>query len=269
MRGESTCRCLICNIEATLVRQLAEHDRQECYQQFAGSRSLLSVFPSASDLIAYLHSRRNAENGTSRAESVLCELLQAAVGDGDTAPLREMLVLAFIPTLHATSRWVAASYPSLPPEDIAQHAVASLLEVLHGSEFHGRSSYVAFSISRLLKRNTFSWAHRESRFQRSAANPELIFEAPSNHDSSEPIERTAVLGHLLSRCEQRGWLTSQEMELLVQFKFEDAKDATPRGPGAVHSNASRQRVKRVVGKLRRIARTPLQKDKDHGQGSLF
>ena len=269
MRGESTCRCLICSIESTLMNQLAERERQECYQQFAASRSLLSVFPSASDLVDYLHSCRNTEDGTNRTDGLLSELLQAAARDGDTGPLREMLLLVFIPTLHATSRSVAASYPSLPPEDIAQHAVVSLLEALLCSELHGRSSHIAFSISRLLKRNTFSWAHRECRFQRNAANSELISEAPSNQDGSEPIERTAILGHLLSRCQQRGWLTSQELELLVQFKFEDADDTTPRSSAATHSNASRQRMKRVVSKLRRIARTRLRKQDEHGQGSLF
>jgi len=269
MRGESTCRCLICSIETSLTKQLAERDRQECYREFAGSRSLLSLFPTASDLVAYLHRCRDVKSTTHPADNLLSELLQAAASDGDLAPLREMLLLAFIPALHSVSRRVATCYPSLPAEDIAQHAVVSLLETLHCPEFHSRTSHVAFSISRILKRNTFAWAYRECRSQSNGASLDAISEPLPSHDASEPIERLAVLRHLLSRCQLRGWLTDQDLELLVHLKLEDVGDAPPCGSAAQYSNASRQRMKRIVGKLRRIARTRPRKNTDHGQGSLF
>ena len=56
-----------------------------------------------------------------------------------------------------------------------------------------------------------------------------------------------LLRHFLHRCEARGLLTGQDLELLVHFKLEAIPNRT---------NASRQRMKRLVGKLRRIAQKP-------------
>jgi hypothetical protein len=269
MSRESTCRCLICALERSLTDQLAERHRQERYQQFADSRSLLSAFPSASDLIAYLHTRRNTGNGTHPADRILAELLQTTAADGDVAALRDLLLLAFIPMLHSASRQVASRYPSLSTDDIAQHTVASLLQTLASPEFYGRSSHVAFAISRILKRNAFEWAEREYRSPVHAATPELPFDAPSTHDTPEPVERAALLRHFLHRCQQRGLLTGEDLELLVQFKLDAARDGKPGGPAAVYSNASRQRMKRLLGKLRRIARTRPDKTQDDVQLHLF
>ena len=269
MSRTSTCRCLICALERSLTGQLAERARQERYRQFADSRPLLSAFPSASDLIAHLHTCRSARNGADSTDLILADLLQTAATNTDVAALRDLLLLAFIPMLHSTYRHVAARYPSLSTEDIAQHAVASLLETLRSREFYARRSPVAFAISRVLKRNTFEWAERECRSPVYSAAPETLSDAPSTHDTPEPVERAALLRHFLHRCQQRGLLTGEDLELLVQFKLDAARDALPGGPPAVYSNASRQRMKRLLGKLRRIARTPRGRTQDDLQLRLF
>jgi hypothetical protein len=269
MSRESTCRCLICALERSLTDQLAERHRQERYQQFADSRSLVSAFPSASELIAYLHTCRSTGNRPDSADRILAELLQTTATDGDVAALRDLLLLAFIPMLHATSRQVAARYPSLSADDVAQHVVASLLQILGAPEFYGRNSHVAFAISRILKRNAFEWAERECRSPVYTAAVETFSEAPSNYSTPEPVERAALLRHFLDRCHQRGLLTGEDLELLIQFKLDAARDRKPGGPAAVYSNASRQRMKRLLGKLRRIARTPRHKMQDDTQLRLF
>ena len=269
MSRESTCRCLICSLERTLTAQLAERTSQERYQQFADSRPLLSAFPSGSDLVAYLHTCRSAGNGADSTDHILADLLRSAATDSDVVVLRDLLLLAFIPMLHSTSRQVAGRYPSLSTDDIAQHAVVSLLDTLRSPAFYGRSSHVAFAISRALKRNAFEWAERECRSPVHGAASEAFSDAPSTHDTSEPVERAALLRHFLHRCEQRGLLTGQDLELLVQFKLEAARDAKPGGPPAAYSNASRQRMKRLLGKLRRIARTPRGRTQHDAQLRLF
>jgi hypothetical protein len=256
MRRESTCRCLICGLERSLTVQLAERDRQERYRQFADSRSLLSAFPAPSDLIAYLHSCRNASNGTHPADRILGELLQTTASDGDASSRRDLLLLAFIPALHSTSRQVSGRYPSLPPDDVAQNAVASLLQILESPEFYRRSSHVAFSISRILKRHAFEWAERQCRCPVYANLPDLSSDTPPDHVTAESVERSALLRHFLHRCHRRGLLTADDLELLVQFKLDAARDATDGGPAAVYSNASRQRMKRLLQKLRHVARKP-------------
>jgi len=269
MSRESTCRCLICALERSLTVQLAERHHQERYRQFADSRSLLSAFPSAAELIAYLHNCRSSRNGTHPADHILRELLQVTSTEGDAAVLRDVLLLTFIPSLHATFRRVASRYPSLSSDDIAQHTVASLLETLGSPEFYGRNSHVAFAISRILKRNAFEWAERECRSPVHATGPEALPEAPSTGDTPEPIERAALLWHFLDRCQQRGLLTSEDLELLVHFKLDAARDRMSGGPARVYSNASRQRMKRLLGKLRRIARTPPRRKHDDAQLRLF
>jgi hypothetical protein len=267
MSRESTCRCLICALERSLTEQLLERPRQERYQQFADSRSLLSAFPSASDLIAYLHTCRGS-NGVDSTDRILAELLQTIATNGDAAALRDLLLLAFIPMLHATSRQVAARYLSLSTDDIAQHVVASLLQILGSPEFNGRSSHIAFAISRILKRNAFEWARRECLSPLHDA-VETFSDPASSYDTPEPVERAALLQHFLHRCQQRGLLTREDLELLVQCKLDTARDREPGGPAAVVSNAARQRMKRLLGKLRRIARTPRNSTQNEVQLRLF
>jgi NAD(P)H-dependent FMN reductase len=268
MSRESTCRCLICALERSLTEQLGERPRQERYQQFADSRSLLSAFPSASDLIAYLHSSRGTSDGVDSTDRILAELLRTMASDGDAAALRDLLLLAFIPMLHGTSRQVVARYSSLSADDIAQHVVASLLQILGSPEFNGRSSHVAFAISRILKRNAFAWAGRECRSPLHDA-VETVSDAASGCDTPEPVERAALLRHFLHRCQQRGLLTGEDLQLLVQYKLDAARDREPGGPAAVVSNASRQRMKRLLGKLRRIARAPRSRTQNEVQLRLF
>jgi hypothetical protein len=243
----STCRCLICDLERTLMIKSLECDSERRFRAFARSRPLLSPFQAALDLIAFLHTRSSG-NGISLSDPILSELLQAAATDGDAA-LRDLLLLVFIPMLHGTSRQVASRYPSLAPDDISQHVVLSLLQILGTPEFYGRASHVAFAIARELKRQTYEWAVREAR---SAGASEL----PADPDSAETFERSVLLRHFLHRCLEHGLLTDEELELLVQFKLAAVRDRKAGGPAALYSNASRQRMKRLLSKLRRIAGKP-------------
>jgi hypothetical protein len=264
MSRESTCRCLICRLERRLTEQLAAGDGQARYLQFAGSRSLLSAFPVVSDLITYLRACRSAGNGTHPADRILVELLQTTAIEAHAAALRDLLLLAFIPTVHSTSRQVATRYPSLSADDIAQHVVVSLLQILGSPQFCNRNSHVAYAISRLLKRNTFEWADRECRLRGYGALPETSSDAPLPLDSAEPLERGALLRHFLYRCQRRGLLNGEDLELLAQFKLDARRDRKPGDPAAVYSNASRQRMKRLMHKLRLIARTPCRPKTEDG-----
>jgi hypothetical protein len=262
MNRESTCRCLICDLERTLSIEIAGSRFEVCYQAFAHSRSLLAAFPSASDLVVFLHTR-TVNNGIPISDRILRDLLQTNAAGGCTA-LRDLLLLAFIPMLHATSRQVASCYPSLSSDDISQHAVLSLLQILGAPEFYGRSSHIAFAISRVLKRNAFEWAARETRLAVGRGIEETAQDFPLARNKGVPFERVIFLRHFLHRCHERGLLTGEDLALLVQFKLDAARDRNAGSP-ALYSNASRQRMKRLLGKLRRIARKPT----DDAQLRLF
>lgn len=254
MSRESTCRCLICDLERTLGVEMAGSRFEVCYQTFAHSRSLLATFPSASDLVVFLHTR-TTNNGIPISDRILRDLLQTNATDG-CAALRDLLLLAFIPMLHATSRQVASRYPSLSSDDISQHVVLSLLQILGAPEFYRRSSHIAFAISRVLKRNAFEWAARETRLAVGREIEETVLNCPLTGDTTVPFERVVFLRHFLHRCRERGLLSGEDFALLVRFKLDAARDPNAGGPAALYSNASRQRMKRLLRKLRRIARKP-------------
>jgi hypothetical protein len=254
MSRESTCRCLICDLERTLCVEIARSPFEVCYRSFAHSRSLLATFPAASDLVAFLHTR-STNNGIPISDHIVRELLVSTATGGDVA-LRDLLLLAFVPMLHSTSRQVARRYPSLPPEDISQHVVLCLLQILGSPEFYARSSHIAFAISRVLKRNAFEWARRENRLAVRSEGQEAVAEFAFMNERGEPFERAVLLRHFLHCCHARGLLTGDELQLLVQVKLDAARDRKANGPAAVYSNASRQRVKRLIAKLRRIALSP-------------
>src|SRR5208283_668930 len=73
--------------------------------------------------------------------------------------------------------------------------------------------------------------------------------------AEESFERHAMLRHFLNLCQQRAYLTSDEINLLIDLKLEETIDAGVADPTRRTSNLFRQRVKRLMTKLRRLART--------------
>jgi hypothetical protein len=249
-------------MERHLTEQFAGPVGRETYRQFTTFSPVLSAFPAASDLITFLHTEQSTGNGSSSKDVILAELLRDTTGNGRPATSRELLLLAFVPMLHRISRQVITRCPLLPPDDVAQHVVIALLESFGLPDFAGRDSHLAFAIARLLRRNAFAWAERESRGAiHGFGGIDSLERAPAG-DGPQPIERAAFLRHFLDRCRQRGVLSGEDLELLVQYKLDEL-------PSAVYSNASRQRIKRLLAKLRRVARRPRRTKFDDRQLRLF
>ncbi len=262
MNRESHCRCLLCGMERHLAEQFAEPAGQDAYRQFASFSPVLSAFPAASDLISFLHTEHSAENRTHSKDGILAELLRGTTNNGRSPTAQELLLLAFLPMLHRISRQVLKRCRGLPSDDVAQHVVAALLESFGSPEFAGRDSHLAFAIARLLRRNAFAWAERESRDYVNGFDRVETLEGAPDRDGPQPIERAALLRHFLDRCRQRGVLSGEDLDLLVQFKLDEL-------PTADYSNASRQRMKRLLSKLRRAAKRPRRPKFDDRQPRLF
>jgi len=210
------------------------------------SRSLhLSRFSSISTLIRHLR--------TSSSDSEIDELL------GELCTLRKahseivesLLVLVFLPMLHMTIRRVTEVQPALATEDVTQQALNFFLQYLASADLNTRRSYFAFAISRTVKRKTFEWARRESLIEK--------MEMPRNFDtlavvvSEETFERPAVLRHFLHKTLANHLLTDSELDLLIEFKLEGNGGSDFEASGRGNSNMLRQRLKRLLAKLRRIA----------------
>jgi hypothetical protein len=254
LKTRSACRCLLCQLESHLKQQLDRDGLEIEYQKLAASRSSLSRFPTVSALSAHLRTCRSSRDGTHPADPLLFELLHVGRTEGTERLARDVLLLAFIPALHATARQISLRYPLLPADDTAQHLVAALLEVLGSTELLLRSSHLPFVISRMLKRNGFDWAEREARSPTNGAGDELFRETPETTEGSRSFEQAVLLRHFLFRCHRVGLLTGQDLKLLVDIKLEER---TFREPGrTVYSNGVRQKIKRLLRKLRHAAQRP-------------
>jgi DNA-directed RNA polymerase specialized sigma24 family protein len=255
MKAGSSCDCLICRLEASLVAELSDRQRQEEFQLFAASSEILSVFPTAVELILHLHRQQDREQNSS-SDQILLELL----GRSSEAPLhaigQRLLLLVFVPTIHRTTTQISIAFPALARDDTAQHLFTVLLELLPSSELGSRRSHLAFTIARKLRRSAYRWAIRESRSYVRNDMDGTLAALPATEASGQDSRSPILLRQFLDDCQRRGWLSAEERELLTQFKLEGSSGqelARRSGHSAV---AIRHRIQRLLDRLRRIAAKP-------------
>ena len=239
MRDRPCCRCPLCRIETELLSDFLDPDLQEACRQVLSSSPALGVFSGPGALLEHLRLSRE----TSSSDAILSAMLRAK----DTfrnGIVERLIILAFLPCMHASLRHVTRRNPHLSPDDASQQALQSLLRFLESEQLRTRHTFLGFAISRRVKRAIFEWAERETRA--------CAFEGgtPDFESPQDSVERLALLRHFLDRAVRRGVLSDDELNLLVQFKLENGlENGTPENS----SNAHRQRLKRLLSKLRRIA----------------
>ena len=241
MSERPCCGCPLCQIETELLTEFLESSRQESCRKVLASEPELAPFAGPGPLLAHLRLCRD----TASTDGVLRALLRAkqAFADGT---VERVLILAFLPHMHASVRSVLRRYPQLPPEDASQNALHSLLRFLDSGQLQTRQNYLGFAVARRVKRAAFEWAAHEFRSRVFDADAETL----DLNGSRDSLERLVLLRHLLDRAVRHGVLDADELGLLIQFKLETGLDGDD--PSA-HSNAHRQRLKRLVMKLRRVA----------------
>ncbi|HET6932111.1 MAG TPA: hypothetical protein VFI45_17420 [Candidatus Acidoferrum sp.] len=236
------CCCPLCLIERKLHAELADPSNNERHRSFLCSAPLLAGFRTAGDLVSHLQSL----NGNSLSDRLLRQLLEArALFPGGMAD--SVFILLFLPLLHSTVRRVRKRYPALTREDLAQQALGALLACLASATLAERHSYLAFAIARNVRRATFGWAAREAKSPLEAPRSDDPREMNFSGSAGESFERAALLRHFFGRAVEGGTLTPGELDLLIQFKLEGGAE------NGAFSNAERQRLKRLLGKLRRLA----------------
>jgi DNA-directed RNA polymerase specialized sigma24 family protein len=248
------CDCLICRLEASLIAELSDDRSKEEFQLFAVSSPILSSFPTTFELIGKLHDHNNHELSPT-SDEVLLELLRRSSDTLFRPMWQRLLLLVFVPTVHRTTSQIAATFPSLTRDDIAQHLFTVLLEFLHSKELRSRHSHLAFTIARKMRRSAFRWAIRESH----TSLRDGMDVPPTTHVETEVNNHHShanfLLQQFLDNCQRRGWLSSEERDLLTQFKLEGATGSELARRNGHSAVAIRHRVQRVLGRLRRIART--------------
>jgi DNA-directed RNA polymerase specialized sigma24 family protein len=266
MISETRCDCLICRLEASLVLDLSGDVANQEFRSFAQSSPTLAGFSSPFDLIERLH-RSQDETPNQSSDEVIIDLVRRR-GENRFGPMwRRILLLVFIPTIHRTTTRITATFPSLGRDDIAQHLLATLLDFLGSQEIGTRHSHLAFITARKIRRSAFRWAIREShRSLQSDAGLRSVrpFEA---HTAAEDSFAYVLLHKFLDNCQQRGWLSTEERELLTQFKLQGISAAELARRNGHSATAIRHRVQRVLDRLRRLARQT--NNSDHDQLNLF
>jgi hypothetical protein len=241
MSDRPCCRCSLCHIETELLTEFLDATRQQSCQKILASTPKLAVFSGFRPLLEHLRLCRD----TPSTDAILRALLQAKTILADGTAER-IVLLAFLPHMHAALRSVLRRYPQLSHEDASQSVLQSLLRFLDSAHLRARQDYLGFAIARRVKRAAFEWAEIERR--------SLVFEPGSDRfdldGCPDSFERLVVLRHFLDCAVRRGILTADELDLLIQFKLENGAD--DHRPEA-HTNAHRQRLKRLVLKLRRLA----------------
>jgi hypothetical protein len=242
MNKRPNCLCPLCLIEGKLLAELRDPGNQVSHRILLRQAPHLAVFRTAVDLLSHLQSL----NGNGSSDPLLGELLDArAVFPGSMVD--SLFVLLFLPVLHSTLRRVRKRYPALPREDAAQQALGALFEYLASARLRARDTYFAFAIARKVRRATFEWAAREARSPLEAARSDDPRETNSSESAADSFESASQLRHFFGRAVQGGTLTPGELDLLIQFKLEGGAE------NGAFSNAERQRLKRLLGKLRRLA----------------
>jgi DNA-directed RNA polymerase specialized sigma24 family protein len=243
-------------LEKSLIAELSDDRTNEEYRSLAASSETLASFRTALDLIGELHAPDDLGHN-SAGDSLLLGLLRLDLTPTAHSIWQQLLLLAFIPTIHRTASQIAATFASLARDDISQHVVAAFLEFLRSTELHTRHSHIAFTIARKLRRNAFRWAIHESR---GALPDESGGDRATHVDDAaarEPLHAEIVLRQFLDNCQQTGWLSPEERDLLFQFKIEGVSCLELARRNTHSAVAIQHRIQRLLDRLRRVAqRTP-------------
>lgn len=254
MMTASYCDCLICQLEESLIAELSDDRSQEEFRLFVISSTILAAFPTASELIRKLRDHGNNDQKPS-SDEVLLDLLRRSSDTQHRPMWQRLLLLVFIPTIHRTTTQITGTFPSLTRDDTSQHLFAVLLEYLHSKELRFRRSHLGFTIARKIRRSAFRWAigdsHRSLSDEMDATPTTILERDVGDEDSHADI----LLQQFLDDCERRGWLSSEERELLTQFKLEGVSCPELARRSGHSVVAVRHRIQRLLGRLRRIAQT--------------
>jgi DNA-directed RNA polymerase specialized sigma24 family protein len=251
MLAGNDCHCLICRLEQSLAREFSQEKGLEDYRRLARSSEVLAGFQTASELIAQLHDQSGDRNA--RVDRVMGELVRARAREPREPIAQSLLLLVFVPTLHRTASQIAATFPSLSREDTAQQLFAALIEFLDSRELRAQRSHLAFVVARKLRRSAFRWAIREARLESSAEGSRVPDPPDRAEELRDETHAAILLAKFLDDCQNRGWLSQEERELLTRFKVEGVTGAEIGGRTGHSAVAIRHRIQRLLERLQRVA----------------
>ena len=253
MNKENNCRCVVCQVERSLVNSLSTQTAQTHFQALARNCSALNHFASPADVIPQLHEHEQVEHTNHKAWNGILHALVDSIADGTAEEIgQQLLLLAYMPAIHKAYAEVCQQFPALGAEDVAQQAALVLLEAARSPAMRNQNGYLPIALARDFHKRLIRWALGENRHsvtseETSAAHPEP--------ESDENFEGAVLLEDFLSQWQRAGVLSQEECDLLRKFKREgfEANELVGINKGN-STNAVQMRLKRIIKRLRHCDR---------------
>lgn len=248
------CRCVICSVERQLASDMTAPSTVGRFRTLIVNTPILSDFESPSAVIAFLHRHPHDSIRIKQSNEIIKALLGTKESCEGPPLFQDLLLLAFVPTLHKTHREICFRFTNLSREDVGQQVLTSFLELARSPALQHRNGYFSAALARGVRKSVFRWAIKESRNLPDAEFPDG---SPSTY--AEPVadvdlETPCVLRSFLARCIKTGALTHSEYDLLVKFSLEgvQAKELA-NGNSGLTPTALHRRLQRIMTRLRETA----------------
>jgi hypothetical protein len=253
MPKENNCRCVVCEVERSLLNSLSTQTAQTHFQALAHNYPALDHFDSPADVIAQLHEHEQVEIVNHKAWNGILHALVESIADRTAEEIgQQLLLLAYMPAIHKVYREACRKLPGLCPEDIAQQAALCFLETARSPEIQSLNGNLPGALAMRFRRRLFRWAISELR--QSFPLEEIAGHIPETH--ARNLEEGIFLEQLLSKAQRMGILSTSECKLVRKFHCEGFLPEELRESGDCPSAiALYYRIQRAVHRLRRIGAT--------------
>jgi hypothetical protein len=145
MKERLRCRCTICELEKGLLDELRQEPNVQSYRQLASQSSILSAFPTTQKLLDSLGGLTQRDRQIHLCDQVLGELLRMGASCNRSIGC-QLILLILLPAMHKTARQIATGFRSLASEEIAQHVVTTILEIIESKALLTQQSHFAFGL---------------------------------------------------------------------------------------------------------------------------
>ncbi len=252
MNKENNCPCVVCNVEAALLDSFSTQTARNHFKALASNYPVLSHFQSPLEAVAKLHEQGEAVNHD--AGNQILHAVIHAVSDKAFENLgQQLLLVAFTPAIHKIYREMCQRFPMLSPDDVAQQTWVAFLETAKSSAMLRQNGQLPVALVMNSRKAMLRWAMREAR---RASIVQDGFEKFSEPLSEDNFEDAILLEDLFRQAQLTRALSQSESQLLFKFRWEGfgAKELAHTN-GRSTSNAVHHRLKRIVNRLRRLARS--------------
>ena len=243
------CRCPLCQLDRTLISRLDQPESMQWYRELAARIFILSWFPDIPDLISQMHTRGSDAEAHHLSDTIYVALL-GELSSPESADLAQTLLLRIlVPVLHKGLRTIGASFPQLPPEDLAQQLVTTCLQIMQSPGIRRKASYLGSSIVERTKRDAIRWAIRQYRIGAREDTDILIDETVESRSPENCFEPEVLLRCLLDKSEKTGLLSAEKRKLLIAYEIEGLSGEELGRREGLAPKAVSHRVRRVLVRL--------------------